>query len=205
MKYLLILIAITLFSCQTVHKIFDKHKEHLDSTTVTHDVSIDQKHIDTTKVTEVKQGQENSVEIDLESPVDTVDRYWRKGGRWAIINDSPVKHDYYIKVDRKTGKIISNQPITHVTIKASDYATISNFTGGIDSSVLTQIENDSTHVKKTEENTHQTIDKKGMGFWPKVAIIGGLILAFVIYFIILYIKKKKKTVSDVVQAAKDIL
>lgn len=193
--------TLMLYSCSSVHKVQDQYRMHIDSSKISRSDSIVKKHIDTSKNHIAFTDHSSTLEIDL----DTSDINLQPSGTSTIYKGYITQPDYIVQFNKETGTIHSTQPIHKVIFKQRAESVHSNFTGGVDTSLIQVSKEDSAYKKKDEIEIHRTVDRKGMTLIQKVGLVIGAILTIALFFFIAYLKKKKKTVSDVLTAAKDII
>jgi hypothetical protein len=177
--FCLFVMLLLLSSCGLFHKVQTSQHSIIDSTSSSHYDSSVKKGIDTTKTSTFISSDGDSVAVEL--------------------FDTSIKTEYKVSYNKETNTVTSNQPIKKAVFKTDTEIAYSNFTGGIDTTLIQVSKVDTTHVKENIQVKNKEVIRKGFPLITKIIIVLVLVLAVAFIIIFLYLKKKKETTQQLLK------
>jgi hypothetical protein len=177
--FCLFVMLLLLSSCGLFHKVQTSQHSIIDSTSSSHYDSSVKKGIDTTKISTFISNNGDSVAVEL--------------------FDTSIKTEYKVSYNKETNTVTSNQPIKKAVFKTDSEVAYSNFTGGIDTTLIQVAKVDTTHVKENIRVKNKEVTRKGFSLITKIIIVIVLVLAVAFIIIFFYLKKKKETTQQLLK------
>lgn len=179
--FCLFVMMLLLCSCGMFHKVQSSKHENIDSTAAHHVDSMVKKGIDTTKTSTFISSDGDSVSVELS------------------VDSSSVQPEYKVSYDKETHTVTSNQPIKKAVFKTDTEVAYSNFSGGIDTTVIQVTKVDTTHVKETIQVKNKEVIRKGSPLWMKILIAFVAVVCLAALLLFYIARKKRETIKAAVK------